>query len=78
MAQWTKTRVECYAGYRGEETPRRFWYAGMPISIEETEKQWIEPDCRYFRVRGDDSRIYILRQDTRTYQWEVRAHGDKS
>jgi hypothetical protein len=78
MAQWTETRVECYAGYRGDETPRRFWYGGMPISVKGTEKLWTEPDCRCFRVRGEDMCSYTLRQDTKTYRWKVRANGDKS
>ena len=28
-------RVECYAGYRGEETPRRFWMGSREIPILE-------------------------------------------
>lgn len=73
-------KVSCYAGYRGEETPRRFTLeAGGPgsgpreIEVVDVEERWREPRWRAFRVRGDDGRTYELRQDVESGRWEVRA-----
>ena len=66
-----RLQVECYAGYRGEETPRRFRLKERPVEIEEILDRWIGPDHRYFKVRGDDNGIYILRQDLEAVAWEL-------
>jgi hypothetical protein len=64
-------RVECYAGHRGEETPRRFWIGDRLVDIVEVLDRWLAPDYRYFKVRGDDGDIYILRHDPRADRWEM-------
>ncbi len=64
-------RVECYAGYRGEETPRRFTLEDRCIEIEQVIDRWLAPDHRYFKVMGDDGQHYILRHDVETQQWEL-------
>lgn len=66
-----KIRVECYAGYRGEETPRRFFLQHRRIEVAEVIDRWLAPDHRYFKVRGDDGDIYILRHDMQTGAWEL-------
>jgi hypothetical protein len=62
--------VECYAGHRGEETPRRFTL-GRIIEVAEVLDAWLAPDHRYFKVRGDDGACYILRNDALTGRWEL-------
>ena len=57
-------RVECYAGYRGEETPRRFFIGDRRIEVADVIDRWLAPDHRYFKVGGDDGAVYILRHDT--------------
>jgi hypothetical protein len=64
-------RVECYAGYRGEETPRRFFFGERKIEAVEILDRWLAPGHRYFKVRGDDDGRYILRHDTATDAWEL-------
>ena len=64
-------RVECYAGYRAEETPRRFHLGERRIEVVEVLDRWLAPDHRYFKVRGDDGAVYILRHDTGAQRWEV-------
>ncbi len=66
-----KIRVECYAGYRGEETPRRLSFAGESIEIIEIIDRWLSPDHRYFKVRGEDQIVYILRLDVAIHRWEI-------
>jgi len=71
--------VECYAGYRGEETPRRFELAGVWIEIADVVDRWLAPDDRYFKVRDADGDLYILRNDVASERWELtffRRHAN--
>jgi hypothetical protein len=64
-------RVDCYAGHRGEETPRRFDLAGRRVEVLEVVDRWYGPDHRYFKVRGYDGGVYILRHDEPAARWEL-------
>ncbi|MGD2137729.1 MAG: hypothetical protein PVJ66_04365 [Gammaproteobacteria bacterium] len=64
-------RVECYAGYRAEESPRRFFIGRREIRVKEIIDRWLDPLHSYFKVRGDDGGIYILRYDQETGSWEM-------
>ncbi|TAK60944.1 hypothetical protein [Methylobacter sp.] len=64
-------RVECYAGHRGEETPRRFFIGDKSIEIEQIIDCWLAPEYRYFKVRVSENDIYILRHDELTHRWEL-------
>jgi len=66
-----EVRVECYAGYRGEETPLSFYLETRPIGVMEVLDRWLAPDHRYFKVRGDDGARYILRHDVASGRWEL-------
>jgi len=64
-------RVECYAGYRGEETPRAFFFGERRIEVIEVLDRWLAPDHRYFKIRGEDDNFYILRHDVPTDRWDL-------
>ena len=64
-------KVECYAGYRGEETPVRFYLGERCIEVKEVLDRWIDPAHRYFKLRGDDDGIYILRYTSSDDLWEM-------
>ena len=64
-------RVECYAGYRGEETPVRFRLGDRFVEVRDVVDRWLAPDHRYFKVRGQDGDIYILRNDVTSGDWEL-------
>jgi hypothetical protein len=64
-------RVECYAGYRDEETPRRLALHGRVMEVADILDRWLAPDHRYFKVRGADGSLYILRHDTVSGEWEL-------
>jgi hypothetical protein len=64
-------RVECYAGYRGEETPRRIYFGERKVEIIEVLDRWQGPDHRYFKVLGEDRSLYIVRYDGATGRWEL-------
>jgi hypothetical protein len=64
-------RVECYAGHRGEETPRRFVLGDRAVEVAEVRDRWLSPGHRYFKVTGDDGDSYILRHDVASGEWEL-------
>jgi hypothetical protein len=64
-------QVECYAGHRGEQEPRRFFIGTRAIVVAEIIDRWLAPEHRYFKVRGDDGGRYILRHDTGRDCWEL-------
>jgi hypothetical protein len=64
-------RVECYAGHRGEETPRRFWIEDRAVAVVEIRDRWLAPDHRYFKLLGDDGHVYIIRFDAAADRWEL-------
>ncbi len=64
-------RVECYAGHRGEETPRRFFLDERRVEVAEVLDRWLAPDHAYFKVRGNDDAVYILRHDDVADAWQL-------
>lgn len=63
--------VECYAGYRGDESPRFFSMGKKRIEVSKILDRWLSPEHRYFKVRGDDEAVYILRHDMESGEWEL-------
>lgn len=63
--------VECYAGYRGEETPRAFHLAGQRIEVDHVLHRWRTPGHRCFTVTGADGRRYVLRHDEAAGRWDA-------
>ncbi len=71
MGSRTTLRVECYSGYRCEETPRRFLEGERRVEVTEVVDAWLAPDHRYFKVTGDDGFTYLLRHDVRQGSWSL-------
>jgi hypothetical protein len=69
---FSKVRVECYAGHRGDEEPRRFVWCGAALEVSTILDRWLDPNHRYFKVRAGDGAVYILRHDTNSGDWELR------
>lgn len=68
-------KVECYAGYRGAETPRRFYLGKRCIEVVDVLDRWLDPEYRYFKLRGDDNGIYILRHSVSEDSWEMTLYN---
>ena len=67
-------RVECYAGYKAEERPLRFYLGQHRYEVEEVLDQWYGPEDTYFRVRAQDGNTYILRHSPRPEDaWTLEA-----
>lgn len=64
-------QVRCYAGYRGEETPRELQLGRRRIAVTSIMDRWLAPDHRYFKVMGDDGGVYIVRHDPQGAFWEL-------
>jgi hypothetical protein len=71
-------QVECYAGHRAEEEPRRFFIGEREIGVEEIVDRWLDPAHRYFKVRGSDRGVYILRYDLELNHWELTMYDSGS
>jgi len=70
--------VECYAGHRGEQTPRALVLGGRRVAVVAVVDAWLAPDYRYFKLRGADGDTYLVRHDERSNIWELtmfRAEG---
>lgn len=66
-----QVRVDCYSGYRGEETPRRIHLGARKVEVVNVLDRWLAPDHRYFKIIGDDRAVYILRHDVEQNLWQV-------
>jgi hypothetical protein len=66
-----RLHVETYAGYRAEESPRAFVLGRRRVEVVEVIDRWLALQHRYFKVRGDDGDIYILRYDVPSDIWEL-------
>jgi hypothetical protein len=64
-------RVECYAGHRGEQTPRTVILCDRRVAVAEVLDAWLAPDYRYFKLRGADGDTYLVRHEERSDTWEL-------
>ena len=70
--------VSCYAGYRGEQTPRQLTIAGRTRQVVEIIDRWLAPEHRYFKLRCDDGGIYIVRHDLDANLWELTFYRQET
>jgi hypothetical protein len=68
-------RVECYAGYRGEQEPLAFWLGERRLVVHRIVDRWFAPTQRWFKVDVDDGHLYVLRYDETTGDWELAAYA---
>jgi hypothetical protein len=69
-------KVECYAGMKAGETPRRFIWQERTIEIAEVLDRWYQveskpewPRADYFKVRSLDEHEYLLKHDLESDEW---------
>ncbi|TKJ33465.1 hypothetical protein CEE39_03790 [bacterium (candidate division B38) B3_B38] len=77
---WQSVKVQCYCGYRGEETPLSFQMGKKRYKIRRVLKGWYEGERgdnialrRVFRVVINKGDIYILVYDNLTDEWYAKA-----
>jgi hypothetical protein len=66
-----RIQVQCYAGYRSEETPRRFTIGARTLEVSDISDRWLAPNHRYFKCRTADGSEWIIRHDILSDQWEL-------
>ena len=71
MIEVVRVKVEYQPGHRGEEMPCAFFVGDHRIEVVEILDWWPGRDHRYFKVRGNDSGLYILRHDAPFGEWEI-------
>jgi len=64
-------QVEMHVGYGGVEMPRRIHVDGRDIDVVENLDQWHGPNYRYFKFKGNDGNLYILRLDEDRTEWDL-------
>jgi hypothetical protein len=64
-------RVECYAGHRADAEPQRLHLGARTVVVSASLDRWLDPRHRYFKVRGNDGGVYLLRHDTASDHWEL-------
>lgn len=74
--QLVSIQVECYAGQKADETPRRFLFEGAWVEVVEVVDRWHQieskpewPRADYFKVRGSDQCEYLLKHDLESDEW---------
>jgi hypothetical protein len=63
--------VECRVNASGEAVPWHFFIVNREVMVVELLDVWPAEDYRYFKLRGDDEAIYLLRHDIPHDEWEL-------
>jgi hypothetical protein len=66
-------KVECYAGYKGEERPVRVLFGERTEDVKIVEDRWYSPGATYFRVVVESGDRYILRRDDAQDVWTLEG-----
>lgn len=75
-------QVECHAGFKADEEPRRFYWDGRRIDVTEVIDRWHQieslpewPRADYFKVRGSDGLTHMLKHDLESGDWFLGHHN---
>jgi hypothetical protein len=66
-------RVECYAGYKGDERPTKLQLREQMVDVAEIEDRWYSPGATYFRVLLTTGERYVLRRQDAQDLWTLQA-----
>jgi hypothetical protein len=66
-------KVECYAGYKGDERPVRVLFGERTEAVKIVEDRWYSPGATYFRVVVESGDRYILRRDDAQDVWTLEG-----
>ena len=74
-------QVECYSGYKAEESPRAFIHSGRRYEIAEILDRWYEGDLDptalrhdYFKVKTTEGEVFLIRHTPRFQSWTLCRH----
>lgn len=66
-----KIYVQIYLSRSGERQPRAFCLGERRLVIVSILDRWLDTSYRYFRVRVDDGRQFLLRHESSKDLWEL-------
>ncbi len=73
-------KVECYSGYKINERPTAFtlmeYGYKRSFKVVEVLDVWYGETSDYFKVKADDSNIYLLKYDGNLDQWDLIFYQD--
>jgi len=67
-----RIRVECRAE-RAADGPLRFVLGDYTIEVDDLLDRWYGDDADYFRVRGGDGHLYVLKHVREPDGWELTS-----
>ena len=67
-------RIECYAGYRGDESPTAVIVGGQRYPVAGILQQWQEPGRRCFKLRLVGGSECLVCHDAATDSWLEIGH----
>ena len=73
-----RIQVESDADDLGIKMPKRIRLDGRIVEVAETIDRWPGRDYYYFKVKGDDGNLYILRLNEASESWELTMFQDQS
>lgn len=67
-------RVECYAGYKGDERPTRVHLGDRILQVSAIEDRWYSPGATFFRVVVEGGDRYVLQREDGQDSWNLSAY----
>jgi len=69
-------QVQCYAGYKADESPCRFFWGERWIEVKEIRDRWYQgnrdpewPISDYFKIVTDDGEEHLIKHDGEYDEW---------
>jgi hypothetical protein len=67
-------QVEAYAGFKGSEQPRAFFWQGKRLEVRQIKDTWHEEDLSgkrklFFRIEASDLKSYLLSYASDLDEW---------
>lgn len=73
----TEVQVTAYSGFKANERPLAFTLEGVSVKVRGMLDRWYGPAYDYFKVLGENGRVYLLRWHRDLDRWEVmNAQGE--
>jgi hypothetical protein len=66
-------RVECYAGYKGDERPVRVHLGRKALEVVSIEDRWYSPGATFFCIAVEGGDRYVLRYQEGQGVWTLSA-----
>ena len=72
-----RIKVESYSDSKGQESPSRFSLGSRTVQIEAVVDRWFGGHASYYRVLGDDEKLYIVKGPLVDGSWELVSFTHK-